>query len=100
MNTHIALAASLILSWVAAAAAQLKVTRSDDFIEIANGQVLWRLSTKGTALIDSITVGGNLVAKNGKLVCVLEDRCDYDKNHTTREQNFSSQIDSVTLEQS
>ena len=56
LATDAALAAPLTIApgEPAAPAAPLKVTRSDDFIEIANGQVLWRLSTKISALIDSI----------------------------------------------
>src|SRR6185295_12855362 len=84
----------------AAPATPIKVEQNDDAIAISNGTTEWRVGKKGTFLINSVSINGNVIAKDGKLICILEDRSDYDKNHTTREQNYQSQIDSVTLEQS
>src|SRR5204863_2226418 len=64
-----------------------------------NGRASWRLSKRGEALVQSVKLGETTVARDGKLVCILEDRSEFDKNHTTSERNFESAIESVTVEQ-
>ena len=78
----------------------LKFVQSPEFIDVINGATTSRICKKGAFLVDSITMGDRVVARRGKLVCILEDRSDYETNHTIREVEFSSQITSVTLEQS
>lgn len=77
----------------------LKVTQSDEAIEIANGPVVWRLPKRGASLVESVSIAGKAVARDGKLICMLEDRSQYETNRTIREEDFTSQIDSVALEQ-
>ena len=55
------------------------------------------LASKGSALVESVEVGQTTVATNEQLVCILEDRSDYANEHTAREQEFVSEIDSSTV---
>ena len=84
----------------AAPASPLKVTDSADAVEIENGATNWRLAKHGSNLVEAVKIGDTTVAKDGKLVCILEDRSDVSNHHATREQSFASQIDSVSVEQS
>ncbi|HYV35621.1 MAG TPA: hypothetical protein VE988_07950, partial [Gemmataceae bacterium] len=78
----------------------LQINGTADSFEIKNGSAIWRLAKKGVSLVESITVGKQIVAQNGKLVCTVEDRSDLKKNRTVREEDFVSEITSVKLEQS
>ena len=83
-----------------AATSTLKATDSADAIDIVNGDVSWHLLKKGPSLVGSIQCADTTVAKNGTLICLLEDRSNYDNHHTTRQEDFVSDIESATLEQS
>src|SRR5262249_11429061 len=71
----------------------------DDSIDIINGLTTWRIARRGTGLIELISIAGKPIATDGKLVCILEDRSDYETGHTIREQQFDSAIESVDIEQ-
>jgi hypothetical protein len=77
----------------------LNVTDSSAAIEITNGNTTWRIAKTGANLVESITIGKTIVARDGKLVCQLEDRSDWETKQTLRIESFTSQIDQVTLEQ-
>ncbi|HEX3356203.1 MAG TPA: hypothetical protein VHS31_04395 [Tepidisphaeraceae bacterium] len=84
----------------AAAKSGVKVDQTNDAITIDTGAIVCRISKSGSALIDSISIGDKKIASNGKLVCTLEDRSEYETKRITREEDFASKIDSVTVEQS
>ncbi|HUJ73005.1 MAG TPA: hypothetical protein VLZ30_12230 [Verrucomicrobiae bacterium] len=77
----------------------IKSEETADFIEIDTGKVKYRLSKHGQHLVDSIAMDGRVVGEHGDLVCVLEDRSDYDTKHATREVEFVSRIKSAVIEQ-
>ncbi|HTS17688.1 MAG TPA: hypothetical protein VMP11_08955 [Verrucomicrobiae bacterium] len=77
----------------------LQSAETTDFIEVDTGTMKCRCPRRGQNLIDSISLGDRVIGEHGRLVCVLEDRSDYDSNHTTREVEFTSRIKSAVLEQ-
>ena len=77
----------------------VKVNLSDAFIEVTDGSATWRISKTGPNLIESISMNNKVVAQNGTLICQLEDRTDWDTKQTLRIESFTSQIDSVIIEQ-
>ena len=69
-------------------------------IEIVNGNTTWRIGKKGTFLVDSVVIGKQTVAQQGKLVCIIEDRSDFRSKRTIREESFASSVTSAAVEQS
>jgi YetA-like protein len=84
----------------AAPQSPIKINQTDASIEITNGPATWRIPKTGPNLIESISINNQLIAQNGTLICQLEDRTDWETKQTLRIESFTSQIDSVTLEQS
>src|ERR1017187_9709923 len=91
----------LTLSHGSSAAPEMPVRAAEtkEFIEIDTGHVKCRIPKQGQHLIDSISIGGRAVGEHGRLICVLEDRSDYETNHTTREVEFVSRVNSAVIEQ-
>jgi hypothetical protein len=81
-------------------AAKINVVDTAGAIDIDTGVVRARIAKKGEALIESLAVGDRVVAQNGKLIAQLEDRSRYASDRIVREEDFTSRVDSVTLEQS
>lgn len=77
----------------------MKAAETKEFIEVDTGHVKCRIPKQGQHFIDSISIGGRVVGEHGRLICVLEDRSDYEIQHTTREVEFVSRIRSAVLEQ-
>jgi hypothetical protein len=77
-------------------AAAVTVRQSANAIDIDTGKLQCRLPRQGAALIDSMTVEGRVVARQGRLVCSLEDHSDPD---LVRLSHFASSIKKVTVEQ-
>ena len=73
----------------AAPASAVKVAESGGAIDIDTGRLQCRISKQGAFLIDSMTVEGRVVARQGRLVCTLEDHPE----------GFTSSIRKVTVEQ-
>jgi hypothetical protein len=71
----------------AAAPQRLTVTQTANAIEIDTGRLQARIPKQGAHFLDSITMEGRVVARDGRLVCRLEDE-------------FTSDIRAVTVEQS
>ncbi|MGO9260997.1 MAG: Tat pathway signal sequence domain protein [Bryobacteraceae bacterium] len=72
------------------------VRQSANAIDIDTGRLQCRLPRQGPALIDSMTIEGRVVARQGRLVCTLEDHSDPD---LVRLEHFGSTIKQVTAEQ-
>jgi hypothetical protein len=69
-------------------------------IEVRNGQTSYRIGKSGSFLVQSVKVGDREVARDGRLVCVREDRSEDERARITREEDSVSQIASATVEQS
>lgn len=79
-----------------------RITCRDDAngITIDTGAVTAQIPRHGANLITTLSVGGRVVAENGRLIARLEDRAQFAHERVIRETDFTSRIDSVTLEQS
>jgi hypothetical protein len=83
----------------AAAAQSVNCTQDAQGITIDTGAIKVRIPKQGSSLIESIMIGDRTIAQEGKLICRLEDRSEYAARKTIREEDFVSQIKTVTLEQ-
>ena len=85
----------------AAADPAVKIVCAQDgqAITIDTGAIRVRLPRQGSNLIESISIGDRKIAQDGKLVCELEDRSNFEATRTTRQEEFISRIKTVTLEQ-
>jgi hypothetical protein len=83
-----------------APAAGLSVQSGSGFIDIATGVSKVRVGTRGADLIQSITVDGREVAKNGRLVGLVQQGPDPEEGAMPARAGFASKIDKVTVEQS
>jgi hypothetical protein len=84
----------------AAPANAIKIGADAAAIEIDTGALRCRILKQGTNLFEWLTVGDRQVARNGRLIAILEDRSEYAARKVLREEDFVSQVKSVTLEQS
>ena len=81
-------------------AVKVVCTQDKEAVTIDTGAIRVRLPKQGANFIESIAIGGHTIAQDGKLVCRLEDRSNFETNKTIREEEFFSRIKSVTVEQS
>jgi len=77
----------------------VKVTETDQSVQIDTGKLTCRISKSGANLIDSITDGGKEVVRNGQLQCILQNAPDGDDLNPPARQLFVSEIKKVTVEQ-
>jgi len=75
----------------------VRVREGADGIDIDTGSMQCRIPLQGAAVIDSIAVSGRVVARQGRLLCRLEDRSETD---VLRFENFGSVVRKATVEQS
>ena len=81
----------------ATAGTAVTVRQSAGAIEIDTGKLQCRLPRTGASLIESLTMEGRVVARQGRLVCTLEDHADPD---VVRLEHFAGSVKNVTVEQS
>ena len=85
----------------AAAQAVVRVSESADAYEIDTGALRARIPRRGAALIESLVVDGRVVARDGRLVAIVQDGPDgEDLTGTPARTRFVSRVDSVRVEQS
>lgn len=80
--------------------ATIQVAEKADAFEINTQALKCRIPRKGSFVIDSMIVNGQVVAEKGSLVCTLEDRSGLEKDRIIRLEDFVSDIKKVTIEQS
>src|ERR1035441_1587443 len=73
-----------------------KVTQSAQAIDIDTGKLQCRIAKQGPAFLETMTIDGRVVARDGRLVCMLEDRS---APGVLRFPEFTSSIQKVTVEQ-
>lgn len=71
-----------------------------DGFAIDTGVLQCHIPHTGEFLLTDLSVGERVVAQNGRLVCLREDRSRWETERITQEEVFTSRIDGVTLEQS
>lgn len=80
---------------------QVRVTPSEGGVEVSTGAMTCRIgSVGGAAFLDSLSMAGRTLGRNGTLVLLREDRSTQASDGAVREQVFSSVIDRVDVEQS
>ncbi len=81
-------------------AIQLQVTQNSEAVEVNTGAAVCRIGRSGSALVQSISIAGTDVARNGRLEVQLENRSSLGSNRTLRFDDFNSNIKTVAVEQS
>jgi hypothetical protein len=75
----------------------LKVAQSPQAIDIDTGKLQCRIPKSGSAFVGTLTIDGRVVARDGRLVCTLEDRST---PGVLRFPEFTSEIRKADVEQS
>jgi hypothetical protein len=70
-----------------------------DSIVIDTGVIQCRVAKSGSTLIESISRDGKEMARDGRLVCLLQDQPDLEENGSVHSEAFTGRIASVTVEQ-
>jgi hypothetical protein len=83
-----------------APSAAVSVQNGAGFIDVGTGASTVRVGTRGTDLIQSIRVDGREVAKNGRLVGLVQQGPDPEEGAMPARLPFASKIEKVTVEQS
>lgn len=83
----------------AASTNSIRIRQSDTSYEIDTGKVTARIAKWGGGIIESLTVEGREVARDGQLVCILQDGPEGDPEVTPAREKFISKVEKVTLEQ-
>jgi hypothetical protein len=78
----------------------VRVRESDTTVEIDTGVTRTSIRKWGGPLIDSIVVDGRVVARDGRLICVLQNGPDGAVWDTPSRERFLGTVDTVTVEQS
>ncbi len=78
-------------------ASPVTVRESPAAIDIDTGKLQCRIPRQGGALIDSMSMEGRVVARQGRLQCTLEDSTSPD---VTRFEHFTGETRTTTVEQS
>ena len=82
-----------------APASPVSVQDTAEAVEITTGPLRCRIGRSGQSLIESMMVDGREVARDGRLIMIREDRSQYESSHTIREDEYTSNITKVTVEQ-
>ncbi len=77
-----------------------RVITTETTIEVDTGKLQCVIPRSGDALIDSLRVAGKIVARDAKLVCILQDGPDGGPMDTPARTKFIGRSDKVTIEQS
>jgi hypothetical protein len=85
---------------LAVAGPTVQVRQSDTGYEIDTGRLKVRILRFGPAIIESMIVDGREVARDGKLVCVLQEGPDGDPLNSPPREKFISAVQKITVEQS
>lgn len=83
-----------------AVAPGVRVRKTADGYEIDTGALVARIPRRGRFLIESLVVDGREVAREGRLVAILQHGPDGDAGETPPRERFVSRVDSVAVEQS
>ena len=78
----------------------VQVKQSDTTFEIDTGRLKVRIPRSGASLIDSMAVDGREVARDGRLICILQDGPDGNAENAPPREKYSTKVERVTMEQS
>lgn len=83
----------------ASPAEPVRVQEEADAVVIEAAAARFRIARKGESFLESVTLGGRVVARDGRLVCLREDRSGDAAGRVVREEASVSRMDRVTVEQ-
>lgn len=78
----------------------VQVRESDTTFEIDTGRLKVRIPRWGGSLIDSMVIDGREVARQGQLICVLQDGPDGGAENAPSREKYAAKVERVTMEQS
>jgi hypothetical protein len=78
----------------------MKVWEEVDGVEVSTGPINCQIARSGASLIESLTVDGREIARDGHLVVLREDRSNYANQRAVHEEECTSRISRLTVEQS
>jgi exo-rhamnogalacturonan lyase-like protein len=78
----------------------VQVRESGTTFEIDTGRLKVRILREGASLIDSMVVDGREVARDGQLICILQDGPDGGAENAPPREKYSTKVEKVTIEQS
>jgi YetA-like protein len=81
-------------------AAGARVLTNEATIEVDTGRLHCRIPKRGGALFDTLEVDGRVVARQGRLVCILQDGPDGGPADSPARTRFFGRTENVTVEQS
>ena len=79
--------------------AKIEVRRSDTTYEIDTGKLRCRIPKLGSEIIDSLIIDGREVARQGRLVCILQNGADENVDVSPERERFGTKVEHVTIEQ-
>ena len=79
--------------------APVQIRETAETVEVATGPLLCRIGRAGAQLVQSLSIDGREIARDGRLIVIREDRSEYDASGTIREERYTSQVSKVTVEQ-
>lgn len=77
----------------------VRVSETADAITIDTGVIVCRVARRGAALVESITRDGREIARDGRLICLRQDRASFATDGTLRQETFTGAIALATVEQ-
>ena len=78
----------------------VKVHKSETTVEVDTGALKCRIPLWGDDLIDTLSVDGRLVARNARLVCILQNGPDGGPADSPSRTQYTGRVENVTVEQS
>jgi hypothetical protein len=84
----------------ASTGAVVQVRQSETGYEIDTGRLKAIIPKSGDDILLSMSVDGKEVARNGHLVCILQDGPDGNPEDSPRRQKYVGKVEKITLEQS
>ncbi len=68
-------------------------------VEISTGPLVCRIAKQGAHLMESLAIDGKEVGRNARLIASREDRSEYASKGVLRQEDFTSRVSSVVVEQ-
>ena len=82
-----------------APASPLRVQEDGSGFDLSTGTLRCRIARSGSNLIESLVVDGREVGRNGRLIAIREDRSAFESKGLLRQENYTSRVSKVTVEQ-
>ena len=79
---------------------EIKYAEDPAALTIDTGAVKARIAKQGDHFFESLAIGDRVVGARGRLIAIRENRTDHAATGTLREEQFTSRVKMVTLEQS